>query len=65
MPKPKYIRIDTRPKAKPKREPYVRCEKTVLAKKEPRPLTIEEQIKMYQIQKRRRTQEERRSILNG
>ena len=28
MPKPKYIRIDTRPKAKPKREPYIRCQKT-------------------------------------
>lgn len=28
MPKPKYIRIDTQPKAKPKREPYIRCQKT-------------------------------------
>ena len=64
MPKPKYILKTVEPKP-PKREPYVRCEKTVLAKKEPRPLTIEEQIKMYQIQKKRRTQEERRSILNG
>jgi hypothetical protein len=68
MPKPKYIRIDTRPKAKPKakpkREPYIRCQKTG-KQRTAEEMMIERQIKMYQIQKKRRTQEERRSILNG
>jgi hypothetical protein len=64
MPKPKYIRIDTRPKAKPKREPYIRCQKTG-KQRTAEEIEIEQQIKMYQIQKKRRTHEERRSILNG
>jgi len=51
MPKPKYIRIDTRPKAKPKREPYIRCQKTG-KQRTAEEIEIEQQIKMYQIQKR-------------
>ena len=52
MPKPKYIRIDTRPKAKPKREPYIRCQKTG-KQRTAEEIEIEQQIKMYQIQKKR------------